>query len=133
MPAPLIERGLSAATEDLVDRVTMPTRLQLDVVDGALPPAVESTAYFVVAEGLANALKYADAGELTVRLSHAGGWLVVEVRDDGVGGAVVGGGPGGGSGLRGLADRVDTLGGRVRVVSPPGRGTRLVAELPCGS
>jgi signal transduction histidine kinase len=133
MPAPLIERGLSAATEDLVDRVTMPTRLQLDVVDGVLPPAVESTAYFVVAEGLANALKYADAGELTVRLSHAGGWLVVEVRDDGVGGAVVGGGPGGGSGLRGLADRVDTLGGRVRVVSPPGRGTRLVAELPCGS
>jgi signal transduction histidine kinase len=134
MPAPLIERGLSAATEDLVDRVTMPTRLQLDVVDGVLPAAVESTAYFVVAEGLANALKYAGARELAVRLSHADGWLVVEVHDDGVGGAVVGGGPGGGgSGLRGLADRVDTLGGRMRVVSPPGRGTRLVAELPCGS
>jgi signal transduction histidine kinase len=80
MPAPLIERGLSAATKDLVGRVTMPTRLQLDVVDGVLPAAVESTAYFVVAEGLANALEYAGAGELAVRLSHADGWLVVELR-----------------------------------------------------
>lgn len=129
MPAALVERGLSAATEDLVDRLPVPTRLDLGVVDGALPPAVESTAYFVVAEGLANALKHAQATSLAVALDHADGRLRVEVRDDGVGGAD----PATGSGLRGLADRVDTLGGRLDVHSPPGQGTRLVAELPCGS
>ena len=128
MPAALIERGLAAAVEDLVDRLPVPTRVQLGTVDRALPPAVESTAYFVVAEGLANALKHAGAHQLAVELAQAGGTLVVEVRDDGVGGADAAG-----SGLHGLADRVDTLSGRLRLHSEPGRGTVLVAELPCGS
>ncbi|MGE0300046.1 sensor histidine kinase [Pseudonocardia sp.] len=129
MPAALVERGLAAATEDLVDRVPLPTQLDLGVGDGTLPAAVESTAYFVVAEGLANALKHAGARRLLVRVRHEGAVLRVEVGDDGVGGA----GLHGGSGLRGLADRVDTLGGRIEVVSPEGAGTRLVVELPCGS
>lgn len=129
MPASLIERGLSAATEDLVDHVPVPTRLELGVEDGTLSPAVESTAYFVVAEALTNAVKHSHAHELAVRLALAGGNLLIEIDDDGVGGAQ----PGHGVGLRSLADRVDVLGGRLRVESPPGRGTRLVAELPCAS
>jgi signal transduction histidine kinase len=128
MPAPLVERGLSAATEDLVDRVPLPVNVQLDVVDGALAPALESTAYFVVAEALANALKHSAATALTVRVVAANGWLTVEVCDDGAGGALAGNG----TGLRGLADRVDTLGGRLTVDSPRGAGTRVLAELPCG-
>lgn len=129
MPAALVERGLSAATEDLVDRMPLPTRLELGVTDRTLPPAVESTAYFVVAEGLANALKHARAHRLVVRLEHAENRLCVEVHDDGVGGAE----RGAGSGLRGLADRVDTLGGHLDVHSVAGQGTRLLVELPCGS
>lgn len=127
MPAPLTERGLSAATEDLVDRVPMPITLELGVSDGSLPPAVESTAYFVVAEALTNALKHAAARNLAVRLTPVNGQVHVEVRDDGVGGAS----PRRGTGLRGLADRVDALGGRLRIDSPVGAGTRIVAELPC--
>jgi len=129
MPAPLIERGLASAIEDLVDRVPVPTRLELDPTGGGLPAAVESTAYFVVSEGLANAVKHAGAGKLAVRLARAGELLVIEVSDDGRGGASIAGG----SGLRGLADRVDALGGRFAVDSSVGQGTRLVAELPCGS
>lgn len=129
MPAALIERGLSAAAEDLVDRVPVPTKLELRVPDHALPSTVESTAYFVLAEGLANALKYANAQKLDVRLVLSGESLHIEVRDDGVGGASMANG----SGLRGLADRIDTLGGRMRVHSPDGQGTQLLAELPCGS
>jgi signal transduction histidine kinase len=129
MPAPLVERGLCAATEDLVDRVPVPTRLSLGVPDGVLPAPVQNTAYFVVAEGLANALKHARATQLSVRVAHEGHRLVVEVGDDGVGGADLDAG----TGLRGLADRVDVLGGTLRVTSPDGAGTRLVAELPCAS
>jgi signal transduction histidine kinase len=90
---------------------------------------VESTAYLVVAEGLANALKHADAQRLRVALHHDGDRLRVRVSDDGVGGAR----PDGGSGLRSLADRVRALGGRLVVDSPPGRGTIVTAEVPCGS
>lgn len=126
MPAPLIERGLRAAAEDLADRMPVPTRLEVGV-DGALPDAVSATAYFVVAEGLANAVKHAKASELGVRIARDQDMLLVEVHDDGVGGAA----PGGGLGLRSLADRVDTLGGRLLVASPAGHGTSLRAELPC--
>ena len=136
MPAGLIERGLAAAVEDLTDRMPVRTRLDTDGAGGAgsrLPAAVESTAYFVVAEGLANALKHAQARELTVRLARTGGRLVVEVGDDGIGGARLDGSSDGGSGLRGLADRVEALGGWLRCDSHPGAGTTLVAELPCGS
>lgn len=127
MPAGLIERGLSAATEDLVDRVPIPTSLRLEITDGSLPPVVESTAYFVVAEAITNALKHARATRLTVRLALSGQTLRVEVGDDGAGGATLAGG----TGLRGLADRVDTLGGRLRIDSATGSGTRIAAELPC--
>jgi signal transduction histidine kinase len=129
MPAALIERGLCAATEDLADRVPLRTRLELEVADGTLSPAVESTAYFVVAEGLTNALKHSAATEVEIRLVQSDGRLDVEVSDNGHGGATAGAG----SGLRGLADRVDTLGGSFRVESPPGAGTRLLLELPCES
>jgi signal transduction histidine kinase len=136
MPAGLIERGLAAAVEDLADRMPVRTRLDtggLSAAGGRLPAAVESTAYFVVAEGLANALKHARAGELSVRLARAGGQLVIEVGDDGIGGACLDAGSDGGSGLRGLADRVEALGGRLRCESRPGEGTTLGVELPCGS
>jgi signal transduction histidine kinase len=136
MPAGLIERGLAAAVEDLVDRAPIRTRLNTYGPCGTQsrpPAAVESTAYFVVAEGLANALKHARARELTVRLAHTSGHLVVEVDDDGIGGADLDGGGAEGSGLRGLADRVEALGGRLLCDSPPGAGTKLAVELPCGS
>jgi signal transduction histidine kinase len=129
MPAALIERGLCSATEDLVDHLPVPTQLEMTMGELSLPTAVESIAYFVVAEALTNALKHAQATALTVRLTHAGDNLCIEVGDDGIGGADFGSG----SGLRGLTDRVDSLGGRLRLDSPPGFGTRIVAELPCAS
>jgi len=128
MPAALLERGLVAATEDLVDRVPIPTDLDVDAAADRLPPAVESTAYFVVAESLANAVKHARASALAVRLGRVDGLLRIEVRDDGVGGARIGG-----RGLRGMADRVDALGGQLSVDSPLDQGTRIVADVPCGS
>ena len=128
MPAPLIERGLAAAAEDLADRMPLPTQLDIGV-DGALPGAVSATAYFVIAEGLANAVKHAQASKLSVGITRTEHTLLVEVRDDGTGGAA----PGSGLGLRSLADRVDTLGGRLFVTSQAGLGTSLRAELPCGS
>ncbi|HWF74848.1 MAG TPA: histidine kinase [Solirubrobacteraceae bacterium] len=129
MPALLIERGLFAAAEDLVDRMPVPTRLHLTNLDGALPQSVESAGFFVIAEALTNAVKHSRANELAVSLERVDGRLMIEVRDDGVGGARVGGG----TGLRGIADRVDVLGGRLLVESPPGEGTRLHAEVPCAS
>jgi signal transduction histidine kinase len=129
MPSSLIERGLSAAAEDLVDRMPVPTRLELGLIDGELPAAVESAAYFVLSEGLANAVKHSGAHSFAVRIVREGDLLLVEVHDDGIGGAS----PERGTGLRGLADRVDVIGGRLRVQSDPGRGTRLLAELPCVS
>lgn len=128
MPALLIERGLSAAIEDLVDQLPVPVSLDSDAAAGALAPVLESAAYFIVAEGLSNALKHAGAGHLAVRIRHTETALTVEVADDGVGGASLAAG----SGLRGLADRADVLGGTLSVLSPVGHGTRLVAELPCG-
>ena len=129
MPALLIERGLYAAAEDLVDRIPIPTDLDLRGSDRSLPTPVESTAYFVMAEAIANAVKHSRARELAVRLEQAGGCLSLEVRDDGIGGAV----RNGSTGLRGITDRVDGLGGRLVVESPPGEGTRLLVEMPCGS
>lgn len=129
MPAALVERGLTAAIEDLVDRMPVPTRLDVAQLDGRLPVPVESTAYFVVAEALANAVKHSGATKLAVTLEQAPHGLVIGVADDGVGGAS----PGDGVGLRGLADRVDALGGQLVIDSPSGRGTQLLVELPCGS
>jgi signal transduction histidine kinase len=89
---------------------------------------VETTVYFLVAEALTNVAKHADCERVAVEVRASDEWLAAEVRDDGVGGA-----DGSGSGLRGLADRVAALDGYLRVDSPTGQGTRITAELPCGS
>lgn len=128
LPALLLERGLAAATTELTDRMPVPTDLDADDRIGRLPPAVESAAYFVVVEGLTNAMKHSQATHVEVRLNKVGGELCVEVRDDGVGAAVVDGG-----GLRGLMDRLDALGGRLAVESRAGEGTSVRAVVPCGS
>jgi signal transduction histidine kinase len=126
MPAALIERGLVAAIEDLVDRIPVRTTVAAGEAAGALPPAVQSTAYFIVAEALTNAVKHARAGCIQVTLTEQQGQLLISVVDDGVGGAL----PRAGSGLRGLADRAEALGGRLDVESAPGAGTRLEVHLP---
>jgi signal transduction histidine kinase len=87
---------------------------------------VEAAAYYMVAEAVTNAAKYAQASTVSVSIRRSDGRAVVRVADDGVGGAD----PGAGSGLRGLADRLEALDGRLRVESPPNRGTRLEAEIP---
>ncbi|SDB79855.1 Signal transduction histidine kinase [Raineyella antarctica] len=127
MPASLIEGGLGAAVEDLVDRMPVPTTLALDIGERMQAPALESTAYFVTAEALTNAVKHSGASSVSVRLVSEDGWLRIEVCDDGVGGANAGHG----IGLRGMTDRIDVLGGYLRIVSEPGDGTRIEAGLPC--
>ena len=94
-----------------------------------MPAHVEATAYFVACEALVNVAKHADASGAKVTAERHDGRFVVEVADDGVGGANIGGG----SGLRGLSDRVEALGGHLRIDSPAGGGTRVVAEIPCVS
>ncbi len=126
-PALLTERGLRAAVEGLVARVPVPVEIA-EVSDERLPEPVEAAAYYLIAEALTNATKYAEASKVRVRVALSNGSAVVEVADDGAGGAD----PAGGSGLRGLADRVETLGGSLEVVSPIGAGTLLRAEIPCG-
>lgn len=128
MPAALSQRGLSAAAEGLVDRMPVPTTLDLNVADNECSPVVESTAYFVVAEALANAVKHAHAGAIAVQLGRDGDVLHVEVRDNGDGGARVGRG----FGLTGMVERVEALGGVVHIESADGRGTTVRAEIPCG-
>jgi signal transduction histidine kinase len=97
--------------------------------NGPLPEPVELAAYFVASEALTNVAKYAQATTAGVRVSRQGRNAVIEIVDDGVGGADAAGG----SGLRGLADRVEALDGRLTVISPPGAGTTVIAELPCAS
>jgi signal transduction histidine kinase len=96
-------------------------------LDGRLAESVEVAAYYVVSESLANIGKHAQATSATVDVAHNGQQVVVEVVDDGVGGADTEQG----SGLRGLTDRVEALGGRLRIWTPRGGGTRVRAELPC--
>jgi len=93
-----------------------------------LPAPVESAAYFLVAETLTNIVRYAEADRARVRVERIDGYVEVEVSDDGVGGAQ----PGSGSGLTGLADRVEALGGEFDIESPAGSGTRVIARIPCG-
>jgi signal transduction histidine kinase len=125
-PAILSDEGLDAALRGLVARVPIPVTV-LEVPSDRLPAPIETAAYFVIAEALTNVAKYARAGSATVRVAHAGGEAVVEVCDDGIGGAD----PGAGSGLRGISERVAALDGDVEVVSPAGAGTTLRARLPC--
>ncbi|MDW5598399.1 ATP-binding protein [Conexibacter stalactiti] len=130
MPAELTERGLPAAVEALADRMPIAVVLEVDGLRARLPPAVESTGYFVVSEALVNAVKHAHASELAVGLARLPSDLLrIEVSDDGIGGA----GARGGNGIRSIADRVEALGGRVRIDSATGAGTRVVVELPCAS
>src|SRR5262249_42381946 len=125
-PTILVERGLPAALDELCQRSAVPAHVRV-ARDERLPDQVETAAYFLVSEALTNAAKHSHATEVRVSAGREGSQLVVEVADDGIGGASAGGG----SGLRGLADRVEALGGRFTVSSPPGLGTRLRAEIPC--
>jgi signal transduction histidine kinase len=125
-PAVLSEGGLEPALTILAERCATP--VELDVTsDERFPAVVETAAYFLVAEALTNAARYADASQVRLRAQRVGGALVVVVADDGRGGADVDSG----SGLRGLADRVSALGGTFTVESPPGHGTIVRASIPC--
>jgi signal transduction histidine kinase len=125
-PAVLSDRGLEAALASLAHRAPLPVELET-VLEQRLPEPVELAAYFVVAEALTNVARYARASEAKVRLAHEDGRLIVEVADDGIGGAA----PSKGSGLRGLADRLAALEGSLEVRSEHGQGTVLRAEIPC--
>jgi len=145
LPAALAERGLGAAAAELADRMPLPTTV--DAGAERYPAPVESAGWFVISEALANVVKHAGASRAHVVVEATAEGVRIEVRDDGRGGATASGPaqaadgahanrgapPSGGSGLRGLADRVDVVGGRLTVDSPPGGGTRIVAEVPCGS
>jgi signal transduction histidine kinase len=126
-PAVVSGHGLAVALESLATQAPVPVRLNVHLED-RLPDQVEVAAYYVVSEGLANIAKHAHASSASVAVARTNGRVVVEIVDDGVGGAD----PERGSGLRGLADRVEALGGALRVWTPPGEGTRVRAEIPCG-
>jgi signal transduction histidine kinase len=126
-PAILTEEGIAAAVGSLADRSAVPVRIER-TPDGRFPDAVEATVYFVVAECLANVAKYASATRATVSIAASDRTLDVEVADDGIGGADVANG----TGLRGLLDRVEAVGGRLTVHSPEGGGTVVRAEVPVG-
>ncbi len=125
-PAILTEEGLPAAVESLADRSSMPVRVIADF-DARLPEPVETVAYFVVSESLANVAKYAHASGARVEMSRRNGSLRVEVLDDGIGGADAARG----SGLRGLEDRVAAVRGSFHVETRSSGGTRVLAEIPC--
>jgi signal transduction histidine kinase len=125
-PAVLTETGLAGAVQALAERSPVATTI-VAVPEERFPAAIEATVYFVVSEALANVAKHAAAEAATVTIRRRSGRLVVQVSDDGAGGAR----PEKGSGLRGLADRVASAGGALRVDSPPGCGTRLEAAIPC--
>jgi signal transduction histidine kinase len=126
-PAVLSGHGLEVALESIAAHAPVPVRLTVGL-ESRLPELIEVAAYYVVSEGLANIGKHARATSISIDVACMDGVVVVEVVDDGVGGADTELG----SGLRGLADRVEALGGRLRVWSPAGGGTRLRAEMPCG-
>jgi signal transduction histidine kinase len=124
-PVVLTDRGLGAAIDALRARATVPVEIA-EIPDERLPANVEAAAYYVVAEAITNVAKYAHASGATVGVRRGNVAVTVTVSDDGAGGAD----PAHGSGLRGLAARVEALNGRVDVDSPPGRGTRITAEIP---
>ena len=126
-PAVLTNHGLEVALEQVVARAPLPVRVEVDLPVRPSEPA-EVAAYFVVTESLANIGKHAQATRAQVTVGRTGDVLAVEIADDGVGGVDTERG----SGIRGLADRVEALGGRLRIWSAPGDGTRVRAEIPCG-
>jgi len=123
-PRTLTEAGLPAALAELRGRCPVP--VQVSVPEQRLEPAVEAAIYYICSEALTNIAKYAQASHAAISVERWAGLVAVEIWDDGVGGAD----PSRGSGLRGLADRVEALQRRLRVESPPGGGTRLLAEIP---
>ena len=126
----LTDRGLDAALSGLAARAPLPVVVEVDPAAGERPvPVVDAIAYFVVAEALTNVAKHARASRAAVVVRRLDGMLRVVVTDDGVGGAD----PTVGTGLRGLADRVSGVDGRLHVDSPPGGPTVVTVELPCGS
>jgi signal transduction histidine kinase len=125
-PTSLTEHGLREAVRELAGR--SPVTVAVAVPASRFPPAIEAAAYFVCAESLTNVAKHAAASQVHIGVTQESGRLRVVIADDGIGGAD----PSRSSGLRGLADRVEALGGSLAVQSPPGGGTRVVAELPCG-
>jgi signal transduction histidine kinase len=125
-PRALSERGLRAALAVLGGDAPLP--VEIEITGDPLAPEIEATAYFVCSEGLANVTKHAFASQAVMRVTKQNSRVRIVVEDNGIGGAD----PGRGSGLTGLADRVETLGGTLRLHSPPGAGTRLVAEIPIG-
>jgi signal transduction histidine kinase len=129
LPASLTERGLTAATEDLVDRLSIPASLVAEIDDSTISATTTHTAYFILAEALTNAVKHSGATSVRVRLSREAGSLRMDIRDNGVGGVSMNGGAG--AGLRGVVDRIDVLGGTLSVDSPKDHGTRLIVDLPC--
>jgi len=125
-PPVLTQSGLRPSLEGVIERMGLPTRSQ--ILDQRLSPAVEATAYFLVCEALTNAARHAGAHRVEIDVHRAGDLLHVSVVYDGAGGAHIAAG----SGLAGIRDRVEAIGGRMRLESPAGAGTALVAELPCG-
>jgi signal transduction histidine kinase len=125
-PAVLADRGLASALDVLAARTPLPVALDVRLLEERLPEPIESAAYYVVAEALANVVKHADADSAAVRVVSGKVSAFVGIEDNGVGGAELDGG----SGLRGLRDRVETLRGRLEIDSVPGRGTRVRAQLP---
>jgi signal transduction histidine kinase len=126
-PGTLTQAGLASALESLAARMPLP--VTVEAMSERLPPDVEATAYFVASEALANVAKHAHASRASISARREEGVLVIEISDDGVGGASASTG----SGLHGLADRVEARGGHFRVESSPGAGTRVVGEIPCVS
>jgi len=124
---PRLDEGLGAALADLAR--TAPVPVELEATDERLPVEVEAAAYFVVCEAVTNAVKHASPSHVRVEASVVSGELRLVVVDDGVGGATVASG----TGLSGLTDRVEAQGGTLLIYSPPGEGTRIEAEIPCGS
>jgi signal transduction histidine kinase len=125
-PAVLSDRGLKPALESLAGKAPLPVELAA-VPDERLPQNVERAAYNVVAEAVNNAARYSQASHCVVKVVRDNGHALVEVKDDGVGGAD----PKQGNGLRGLADRLSALDGSLELVSAPGEGTIVYAEIPC--
>ena len=123
-PRTLTEAGLAAALAELCKRCPVP--VQVTVPEQRLGPSVEAAVYYMCSEALTNIAKYAQASQANVKVKHQADMVVVEVWDNGIGGAD----PASGSGLHGLADRMEALQGRLWVESPPGEGTRLLAEIP---
>ena len=124
-PAVLTDRGLGPAVEGLAGRSPVPLEV-IALPERRLPSPIEAAAYYIVAEAVTNVAKYAHLSHVTVAVRPDGDHMIVEVADDGVGGAD----PASGTGLRGIADRVEALHGHLVIDSPVGGGTRLIAEIP---